>query len=77
MRTVFTINASNIRLLDRNHGLINLRLSWFKDVIDIDRVYGTKQIEGGFIKIDKEKVRIKTDKISDSTIQKGIIDVCE
>ena len=68
-----SFSVDNIKLLDRNHGLINLRLGWIKDTIDIDRIYGTKQqgIEGDFIKITKEKeVKIKIDK----TIQRGIED---
>lgn len=68
-----SFSVDNIRLLDRNHGLVNLRLGWIKDTIDIDRKYNTKQqgIEGDFIKITKEKEgKIKLDK----TVQKGITD---
>jgi len=68
-----SFSVDNIRLLDRNHGLVNLRLGWIKDTIDIDSKYNTKQqgIEGDFIKITKEKeIKMKIDK----TIQKEIED---
>jgi len=71
-------SVDNIRLLDRNHGLINLRLGWIKDIIDIDKVYGTKQQgiwnetgQGNMIKIKKEKTKIEK---LDKTVQRGIED---
>ena len=68
-----SFSVDNIKLLDRNHGILNLRLGWIKDIIDIDNKYKTKQqgIEGDFIKIKKEKeIKVKIDK----TIQRGIED---
>jgi hypothetical protein len=68
-------SADNIKLLDRNHGLINLRLSYIKDMIDICSL-GTKQqgIDGEkMIKIVKEKT--KKEENTDHTVQKGIDDV--
>jgi len=70
-----SFSADNIKLLDRNHGLINLRLSWIKDTIDICK-YGTTQkgVDGGkMVKIDKEKVR-KEEIENDKTKQLGIED---
>ncbi len=53
-------SCHNVKLIDRNHGLINLRLSYIKDLIDICNL-GTRQsgIEGNMIKIKKEKVKIE------------------
>ncbi len=65
-------SVDNVKLLDRNHGLINLRLSYIEDMIDICSL-GTKQsgIEGKMIKVKKEKVKIeKLDKL----VQRGIED---
>jgi len=79
-----SVSPDNIRLLDRNHGLINLRLSWIKDTIDVCQ-FGTEQTdgEGNKINIDQIKEMIKMKKkeekmiIKESneryrTIQKGI-----
>jgi len=68
-------SVDNVKLLDRNHGLISLRLSYIKDIIDTDSKYKTKQkgIDGDFIKIKKEKVIDDSTKF-DNTIQKGIDD---
>ena len=72
-----SFSVNNIKLLDRNHGLISLRLSWIKDTVDICE-FGTIQqgIDGGkMIKIQKEKsVRkeeIKNDNMSQLTIDKA------
>jgi hypothetical protein len=65
-------SVDNIKLLDRNHGLINLRLSYIEDMIDICSL-GTKQsgIEGNMIKVKKEKTKIEK---LDKSIQRGIDD---
>lgn len=67
-------SVDNIKLLDRNHGLISLRLSYIEDMIDICSL-GTKQqgIDGDkMIKIVKEK--IKKEENIDHTIQRDIND---
>jgi len=81
-----SVSPKNVRLLDRNHGLIDLRLSWIKDAEDICE-FGTKQIdpEGNRVNIgqikDMIKVKNKEKKMmikesnkiyESSTIQKGI-----
>ncbi len=72
-------SCHNVKLLDRNHGLINLRLSYIEDIIDVCSL-GTKQqtlnstilsIEGNTIKINKEKVKIEK---LDKSVQRGIDD---
>ena len=83
-----SFSPNNIRLLDRNHGLINWRLSWIKDTIDICE-YGTKQTDSEgkninmkeineIIKAKKkdEKAMIKESnkKYENATIQMGIDD---
>lgn len=37
-----SFSVDNIKLIDRNHGLINLRLGWIKDMVDVCK-YGTVQ----------------------------------
>jgi len=69
-----SFSVDNIKLLDRNHGISNLRLGWIKDTIDIDNKYKTKQqgIDGqSMIKVKKEKEKFEK---LDKTIQKGIED---
>lgn len=39
-----SFGLKNVRLIDRNHGLINLRLAWIKDAKDVCK-YGTKQTD--------------------------------
>jgi hypothetical protein len=81
-----SFSVDNIRLLDRNHGLINLRLGWIKDTIDICQ-FGSKQIDAenkiinmkvinNIIEMKKkaEKDAIKESNKQDKTIQRGIDD---
>ncbi len=68
-------SIDNVKLLDRNHGLINLRLSYIEDMIDICSLGTTQQgIEGNMIKVKKEKIKIKK---LDKSIQRGIDDAWE
>lgn len=65
-------SIDNIKLLDRNHGILNLRLSYIEYMIDICQ-FGSKQsgIEGNMIKVKKEKTKIEK---LDKSIQRGIDD---
>jgi len=64
-----SVSPKNVRLLDRNHGLINLRLSWIKDTENICQ-FGTKQTilatelhaEGKNVNIGQIKDMIKVKK---------------
>ena len=79
-------SVDNVKLLDRNHGLISLRLSYIEDMIDICQ-FGSKQIDtenkiinmkdvNHIIEMKKksEKEVIKESNRQDKTIQKGIDD---
>ena len=79
-----SFSVENVRLLDRNHGLINGRLSYIKDMIDICQ-FGSKQIDTENKIIDSkeinhiidakkkaEKDTIKESNKQDKTIQQGI-----
>ncbi len=79
-------SVDNVKLLDRNHGLISLRLSYIEDMIDICQ-FGSKQIDtenkiinmkdiNHIIEMKKksEKEAIKESNRQDKTIQKGIDD---
>lgn len=79
-----SFSVDNIKLLDRNHGLIKLRLSWIKDTIDVCQ-FGTEQIDAEGKKIDmkvineiiemkkkEDEAAIKESNERYRTIQKGI-----
>jgi hypothetical protein len=79
-----SFSVDNIRLLDRNHGLINGRLSYIKDMIDIcqfgsiqldteNKIINSKDINR-IIETKKKAVKdaIKESNKQDKTIQQGI-----
>jgi hypothetical protein len=70
-----SVSIDNIKLLDRNHGLISLRMSWNKDTVDVCE-FGSKQVTvdgGNMIKIDK-KPKVKEIPLNDHTTQRNIDD---
>ena len=79
-----SFSVENVRLLDRNHGLLNGRLSYIEDMIDICQ-FGSKQIDtenkiinskdiNRIIETKKKAVKdaIKESNKQDKTIQQGI-----
>ncbi len=50
-----SFSVDNVKLLDRNHGLINLRLSWIKCLEDICEL-GTRQINSEGMKVNRKMV---------------------
>lgn len=50
-----SFSVDNVKLLDRNHGLINLRLSWIKCLEDICE-FGSKQIDSDGMKVNRKMV---------------------
>lgn len=77
-----SFSVDNIRLLDRNHGLINLRLSWTKCFEDICE-FGSKQIDSEGTKVNrkmvdkmiKDKKKAEKDAIKESNKQSEMVTV--
>lgn len=77
-----SFSVDNIRLLYRNHGLINLRLSWTKCFEDICE-FGSKQIDSDGTKVNrkmvdkmiKDKKKAEKDAIKESNKQSEMVTV--